>query len=101
MQGIEAFKRSLIRELDEKQAREVTRMVKPGDPSATSVARLFQVHPATLCRLIPRAGAVIVRSDGNRCLWKRRGFVKAEAWQGTDTLGHGGVACLHVRTLLP
>lgn len=43
------------RKLDEKQAREIVRMVKRGDQSAASVARLFRVYPATVRRLIPRA----------------------------------------------
>ena len=43
--------------LDESQRREVVDTVMSGRKRASQVARLFKVHPATVCRLVAEARA--------------------------------------------
>lgn len=46
--------------LTTQQQKEVTRWVQSGEKSAADVARLFQVHPSTICRLMAKQGLVKV-----------------------------------------
>jgi len=39
--------------LTEKQRKEIISMVKSGRKSASEAARIFNVHPATVCRILP------------------------------------------------
>jgi hypothetical protein len=41
-------------EIDEGQQVEIVRMVQKGGKTAADAARLFNIHPATVCRLIAR-----------------------------------------------
>ena len=40
--------------LTPQQAAEIRRMVSKGDKTAADAARLFKIHPATVCRLLAR-----------------------------------------------
>ncbi len=44
--------------LTAQQQKEVTRWVQSGEKSAADVARLFQVHPSTISRLMAKQGLV-------------------------------------------
>jgi DNA invertase Pin-like site-specific DNA recombinase len=43
--------------LSEKQQAEIVRMVRKGDKTAVHAARLFNIHPATVGRLLARQAA--------------------------------------------
>lgn len=43
--------------LSDKQQVEIVRMVQKGDKTAADAARLFNIHPATVCRLLARQTA--------------------------------------------
>ncbi len=43
--------------LSDKQQVEIVRMVQKGDKTAADAARLFNIHPATVCRLLARQAA--------------------------------------------
>ena len=43
--------------LSEKQQAEIVRMVQKGGKTAADAARLFNIHPATVCRLLAREAA--------------------------------------------
>ena len=44
-------------QLSEKQQMEIVRMVHKGGKTAADAARLFNIHPATVCRLLAREAA--------------------------------------------
>src|SRR5205809_1815922 len=43
--------------LSPQQQAEIRRMVSRGDKTAADAARLFRIHPATVCRLLARPAA--------------------------------------------
>jgi DNA invertase Pin-like site-specific DNA recombinase len=43
--------------LSERQQAEILRMIHRGEKTAAEAARLFKIHPATVCRLQARAAA--------------------------------------------
>lgn len=50
--------------LSHQQQSEIRKMISTGDKTAADAARLFKVHPATVSRLLARAGARTVPSSG-------------------------------------
>ena len=48
------------------QQEEIARMVQRGERTAADAARLFRVHPATVSRLLRRAGADVVKNIRER-----------------------------------
>ena len=54
------------RKLTQTQEREVVEMVQSGRRTAAQCARLFEVHPATITRLLQRHGQVAPRSPGSQ-----------------------------------
>src|SRR5437660_5672889 len=47
--------------LSPQQQAEIRRMVSKGDKTAADAARLFRIHPATVCRLLARQPATSVK----------------------------------------
>lgn len=43
--------------LSPQQQAEIRKMVSKGDKTAADAARLFKIHPATVCRLLARSGS--------------------------------------------
>jgi DNA invertase Pin-like site-specific DNA recombinase len=43
--------------LSPQQQAEIRKMVSKGDKTAANAARLFKIHPATVCRLLARSGS--------------------------------------------
>ena len=48
--------------LSPQQQAEIRRMVSRGDKTAADAARLFRIHPATICRLLARPSAPTVKT---------------------------------------
>jgi hypothetical protein len=51
----------VVQNLRPNQQDEIVAMVSAGTKTAAAAARLFAVHPATISRLLTRAGAEIIR----------------------------------------
>ena len=63
--------------LSPQQQAEIRKMVSKGDKTAADAARLFKVHPATVCRLLDAAGVnqerqpcQIARKDSRQIICK-------------------------------